>query len=190
MDHWISLCSQVEGFLMTDVKLKPLYPHMANRNKRIITPNAGKAATGAKRGKIRASQNKKKTVSRKVCSIRKVNKYSLLPEKVFKLPYVSRLLPLHQWIKSNSVDKKQLFIHWWRDSSLETYGSLNTFSRNNEYLLTFLIKIRARRVTSDVGLTLDWLKRKTNAIHNVCSDWVGESAKPTLANGVVFMKSS
>ena len=37
---------------MTDVKLKPLYPHMAHRNKQIITPNAGKSATGAKRGKI------------------------------------------------------------------------------------------------------------------------------------------
>ena len=61
---------------------------MANRNKHIITPNAGKSATGAKRGKI-----------------------------------------------------------------------------------------SARQVTSDVGLTLDWLKRKTNGIHNVCSDWVGVSAK-------------
>ena len=38
------------------------------------------------------SQNKKKTVLRKVCSIRKLNKYSLLREKVFKLAYVSRLL--------------------------------------------------------------------------------------------------
>ena len=33
-----------------------------------------------------------------------------------------------------------LFIHWWRGSSLETYGIYNTFSRNNEYLLTFLIE--------------------------------------------------
>ena len=33
---------------------------------------------------------------------RKVSKYSLLREKVFKLPYVSGLLPLHQWIKSKS----------------------------------------------------------------------------------------
>ena len=55
-------------------------------------------------------------------------------EKVLKFPYVSRLLPLHQWIKIN------LFIHWWRGSSLETYRSLNTFSRNNECLLTFLIE--------------------------------------------------
>ena len=31
-----------------------------------------------------------------------------------------------------------LFIYWWRGSSLETYGIYNTFSRNNEYLLTFL----------------------------------------------------
>ena len=31
---------------------------------------------------------------------RKTNKYSLLRKKVFKLPYVSRLLPLYQWIKS------------------------------------------------------------------------------------------
>ena len=33
-----------------------------------------------------------------------------------------------------------LFIHWWRGSSLEMYGIYNTFSRNNEYLLTFLIE--------------------------------------------------
>ena len=38
------------------------------------------------------SQNKKKTVLRKACSIRKLNRYSLLREKVFKLPYVLRLL--------------------------------------------------------------------------------------------------
>ena len=48
------------------------------------------------------SQNKKETVLRKVCSIRKLSRYSLLREKVRKLPYVSRLLPLHQWIKSKS----------------------------------------------------------------------------------------
>ena len=58
-------------------------------------------------------------------------KYSLLREKVLKIPYVSRLLPLYPLL---------LFIHWWRGSSLETYWVFNTFSRNNEYLLTFLIE--------------------------------------------------
>ena len=86
---------------MSDVKLKPLYLRMANHNKQIIMPNAGKSATGAKRGKI-----------------------------------------------------------------------------------------RARRVTCDVGFTPYWLKRKTSAINNVCSDWVGESAKQTLANSTVAMKPS
>ena len=31
----------------------------------------------------------------------KETRYILLREKVLKTPYVSRLLPLHQWIKSN-----------------------------------------------------------------------------------------
>ena len=70
-------------------------------------------------------------------SYRKLSKYLLLCEKVLKLPYVSRLVPLHQWIKSNW---QLLFIHWWRGSSLEMYESLSTFSRNNEYLLSFLIQ--------------------------------------------------
>ena len=52
------------------------------------------------------NQNKKKTVLRKVCSIRKLNKYSLLQEKVLKLPYVSRLLPLHQGIKLKATNCK------------------------------------------------------------------------------------
>ena len=43
----------------------------------------------------------KKTVLRKVCSVRKLSKYSLLREKVLELPYVLRLLPLHRWIKTN-----------------------------------------------------------------------------------------
>ena len=34
-----------------------------------------------------------------------------------------------------------LFIHWWRGSSLETYGNLNTFSPSNEYFLSFLITL-------------------------------------------------
>ena len=46
-------------------------------------------------------QNKKKTVLRKVCSIKMLSKYSLLGEKVLKLPYVSRLLPLRKRVKSN-----------------------------------------------------------------------------------------
>ena len=64
-------------------------------------------------------------------------KYSLLRGKVLKISYVSRLLPLHPLL---------LFIHWWRGSSLETYGVFNTFSRNNEYLLTFLIE-KTLRIT-------------------------------------------
>ena len=52
---------------MTDVKLKPLYPHMAHRNKQIITPNAGKSATG----KIRVRQ----VTSDVACA------YPRLPEK-------------------------------------------------------------------------------------------------------------
>ena len=44
---------------------------------------------------------KPKSEIARVSSTRKLSKYSLLREKVLKLPYVSRLLPLHQWIKSN-----------------------------------------------------------------------------------------
>ena len=42
------------------------------------------------RASTQNSQNKKETVLRKVCSIRKLNKYSLLREKVVKLPYFRR----------------------------------------------------------------------------------------------------
>ena len=51
-------------------------------------------------------------------------------------------------------------------------------------------QIRVKQVTSDVGFTPDWLKKKTNAIHNVCSDWVGVSTKPMLSNSAVVLKPS
>lgn len=90
-------------------------------------------------------------------SYRKLSKYLLLCEKVLKLPYVSRLLPLHQWIKSNW---QLLFILWWRGSSLEMYGSLSTFSRNNEYLLSFLIQQTLRNTV----FLLFWLLIPTGVV--------------------------
>ena len=63
-------------------------------------------------------------------SIRKVNKYSLFREKVLKLPYVSRLLPLHQWIKSFLSTNEEAA------ASKRMEVSTHTFSRNNEYLLS------------------------------------------------------
>ena len=46
-----------------------------------------------------------------------------------------------QSIKLNVTENNAAaFAKWWRGSSLETYGIYDTFSRNNEYLLTFRIE--------------------------------------------------
>ena len=80
-------------------KLQEVTEQVHNHDLLIITGEMNAKVGNLVNGNIK--QNKKKTVLRKVCSIRKVNKYSFLREKVLKIPYVSRLLPLHQWIKSN-----------------------------------------------------------------------------------------
>ena len=41
-------------------------------------------------------------------------------------------------VMSHRHSLQLVFIHRWRGSSLKTYGSSSTFSRNNEYLLSFL----------------------------------------------------
>ena len=48
-----------------------------------------------------STQNSQNCVAQSLFD-KEFSKYSLLREKVLKTPYVSRLLPLHQWIKSKS----------------------------------------------------------------------------------------
>ena len=46
---------------------------------------------------------------------------------------------IHSGFRDTAHSLQLLFVHWWRGSSLETYWRLSTFSRNNEYILSFPI---------------------------------------------------
>ena len=72
--------------------------------------------------------NRRQDPSSERCGCRKKQKIKwidLFARKMRKSPYISRLLPLHQWKKATVA-----FFHWWRGSSLETYGDLRIFLAN------------------------------------------------------------
>ena len=62
-----------------------------------------------------------KTVLRKVCLIKKLVNMFFFWQRIRKIPYVSRLLPLHQWEKATvnyarditkeKIDNMRLFVH-------------------------------------------------------------------------------
>ena len=83
--------------------LVPIYTPEGGGNGENSVFNVRHAQFPPKRPPLKVSTviSKPKSEIARISSTRKLSKYSLLREKVIKLPYVSRLLPLHQWIKSN-----------------------------------------------------------------------------------------
>ena len=80
------------------------------------------------------------------------------------------------WTLYHAHSFQLLFIYWWRGSSLEKYGIYNTFSRNNEYLLTFLIEKTLRNTVLFsfwrlVGVEQNQDRSETTKLRKILNIW-------------------